>query len=399
VKDLVTRLHAHTLQQMQYYAKHKLGIGLKPNCHSVAYPFLGSGQGAADSPARWGFISDALIRSYNKVAHPAIIKSPLSSTTINQKIQAFVDDTRVLLISQGLLPPGLQLLHDIMSSLRHDFQAWENLLHAASGKLELEKCRFGLIRWNYDSQGNGYLCSSTQTPLEITDSETSKVVEVPQLEPHEAYKYLGVQIALDGNMSAQQQAIQTKCQHFIQIFSQSNLSQSNMQLCYRTVFGPSIKYVLPATTLDPDFLDRVQRPLISLILSKLGFNQHMPKEVVLAPLHFGGLGLFDLIIEQGIAQTLYILGQIRSQSSSADTILILLETYQLTSGIIQNPLESTKPCMVYIDSPWVHSVQSFLYQCNAQILIPSLQHHTPLRENDTVLMAQAQALQWYIVPI
>jgi hypothetical protein len=268
----VARLHARTLQSMKYFAKHKLGIGEQPNTHSESSPFLGSGQGAADSPARWGFISDALIRAYKRLANSALIQSPLSDASINHKIQAFVDDTRALIINQQHTPT-VELIPVLMSMLQHDSQIWEQLLHSASGKLELPKCRFGIIRWQYTSQGGASLCPSSQQTLSIQDSETHQQVQVPQLEPSDAYKYLGVHIALDGNMKAQQEFIRDKIQRFMYIFSQCYLSQNNMQLCYRTVFTPSIRYGLAATSLDPEFLEKVQRPIITLVLSKLGFNQ------------------------------------------------------------------------------------------------------------------------------
>jgi hypothetical protein len=387
----VAKLHALTIQKIQYYAKHRLGIAENPNSHSDSSPFLGSGQGAADSPARWGFISDALIRAFKKVSHPAIIQSPISEVSFNQQLQAFVDDTRTLLINPSSSTPNLYT--KLLSMICQDSQGWERLLYTAAGKLELPKCKFGLIRWQYDSQGTALLCPSTGEPLRLEDSETHRSVDVPQLDPAEAYKYLGIHVALDGNMVALQKALQEKCQQFLYIFSQSHLSQTNMQLCYRTVFSPSVKYVLPATSLDPDFLDKVQRPIIALVLSKLGFNQHMPREVVLAPLHFGGLGLIDLIVEQGIAQTLLVLSHIRSKSSVYATIRVLLESHQISAGLDSNPLETTEPCH-YIHSPWVHSLQFFLHKCNAKICIPDLHTTSPLRIKDTLLMQHARNLQF-----
>jgi hypothetical protein len=277
--------------------------------------------------------------------------------------------------------------------LTHDVQAWEQLLHVASGKLELGKCCFGLIRWTYDSSGNATVCPTTEEELQITDSETGQAVNVPQLDAALAYKYLGVQIAFDGNMETQKQALREKCQQFQNIFAQSHLSQSIMQHCYQTVFSPAIRYVFPATSLDSSFLDNVQCPIICLVLAKMGFNHHMPQEVALAPLHFGGLGLLDLVVEQGIAQVLFVLGHIRSTSDPSHTILILLETYQLSAGSDDNPLEATVSCD-YIDSPWVHSIQGFLRQCNAKILIPLITSLEPLRESDRTIMSYAMEQSW-----
>jgi hypothetical protein len=334
-----------------------------------------------------GFISDALIRAFKSLAHPAHLQSPISDRAINQQIQAFVDhDTRTLLTTNQITMEDV--VTTLMAILHQDSQSWERILHASSGKLELEKCRFGLFIWDYDTQGIGTLRQCAEK-LSLQDSETGKTLSVPQIQPSEAYKYLGVHIAMDGNMVAQKKALQEKCSKFISIFAQCQLSQSNMQLIYRTVFVPAIKYVFPATTIDAAFLENIQKPIITLVLSRIGFNSHMPREVVFAPIHFGGLGLLDLTVEQGLSQVLFILSQVRGDTTTSATIFILLETYQTVTGIDMNPLEDTGPCS-YVDAPWVHNVRSFLHQCNAKIALPALKITHPLRQNDKTLMAVAR---------
>jgi hypothetical protein len=179
--------------------------------------------------------------------------------------------------------------------------------------------------WQYDTSGDWSLRESQEAMLALQDSETLATVNIPQLQSTEAYKYLGVHIAMDGNMHSQEKSLTEKCAKYITIFSQCQMTLSNMQMIYRTVFGPAVKYVLPATTLSDKFLTDVQKPIVVLALSKMGFNQHMPRAVVMAPLHFGGLGLFDLVVEQGLSQVVFILAHIRSSSPAAQTIFVLLE--------------------------------------------------------------------------
>jgi hypothetical protein len=78
---------------MRYHLKKKYGCRQIYNGHLQPDPFLGSGQGAGDSMSRWGFISDALIRAYNKRAFSRLIQAPLSGLMILDHIQAFVDDS------------------------------------------------------------------------------------------------------------------------------------------------------------------------------------------------------------------------------------------------------------------------------------------------------------------
>jgi hypothetical protein len=58
------------MKQTKYHLKHRYGIANKPNQHSDHSSFHGVGQGAGDAPARWGFISDNAIVTYNQLSSP-----------------------------------------------------------------------------------------------------------------------------------------------------------------------------------------------------------------------------------------------------------------------------------------------------------------------------------------
>jgi hypothetical protein len=73
---LIAQLHAQTLRSARYYLKTKFGVAQIANGHMHPDPFLGTGQGAADSMPRWGFLSDVIIRAYKKKAITVPINSP-----------------------------------------------------------------------------------------------------------------------------------------------------------------------------------------------------------------------------------------------------------------------------------------------------------------------------------
>jgi hypothetical protein len=127
----IASLHAQTLQQMRYHTKTQYGRSLTYNGHMKPAPFLGSGQGAGDSMARWGFLSDALIRAYNKSAQSHPIRSPISSVFTLEHIQVFVDDSHGIIIKDPSNPRSLDDLN------HHNMQKWEGLLNTIGGKLEI----------------------------------------------------------------------------------------------------------------------------------------------------------------------------------------------------------------------------------------------------------------------
>jgi hypothetical protein len=48
------KLNAQTFKSIQYYIKHKFGIGEIPHSHQNPKPVYGVGKGSTDAPARWG---------------------------------------------------------------------------------------------------------------------------------------------------------------------------------------------------------------------------------------------------------------------------------------------------------------------------------------------------------
>jgi hypothetical protein len=93
---------------------------------------------------------------------------------------------------------------------------------------------------------------------------------------------------------------------------------------FTTVFVPAIRYSLPATSIQQNILVKMQRPIINTVLSKIGYNRHMPRALVFAPTSIGGIGLLDLFMEQEGGKLLLILTHLRSKSPIETTILILL---------------------------------------------------------------------------
>jgi hypothetical protein len=132
---------------------------------------------------------------------------------------------------------------------------------------------------------------------------------VPQIEPSESYKYVGVQLALDGNMTTQITTLKSKCLIINGALSHVYMSARDTNQGYTTVFVPSIRYVLPTTSIPQIILLKIQSPIINTVLTKMGYNRHMPRAVVFSPTTLGGIGLLELYTEQGCSKIIIIISQ------------------------------------------------------------------------------------------
>jgi hypothetical protein len=375
----IALLHAQTFSQIQYYIKHKLGIGPKSHSHLNPHPVHGVGQGATDAPARWGAVGDALIRVYKEEATDANITSPISNITSNQKIAGFVDDTSTLMIIQRTLMLFLILL------LEKDTQLWEKLLFTSGGKLEIPKCCFSIFCWTFDNLGRATLDNSKQYNLHVRSSETQEILRIPQIKTSQAYKYVGVELSLDGSMAQQTKALESKCKQMAAQLNQVYMSPRDTKQGYTTVFTPSMRYGLPATSISPTKLYRAQAPLIHIVLPRLGYNRNMPRTLTFASKKWGGLGLLNLATEQGVNQSTLLISHLRAHKYLSKPIITLLESYQVSTGMTTNPLEDTTP-QVYVQSPWIESIREFLRTSQATIRLPRLQTLRLLREYDHPIM-------------
>jgi hypothetical protein len=264
----LAKLHAQTFQVIQYHIKHKQGIGPIPHSHNNPEPIYGVGQGSTDASARWGFLSDAIIRAYSANATDATINSPVSCKSFNNKIAGFVDDTTTLLLQQFNMLPYILLL------IQHDAQLFEKLLHTTGGKLEIQKCIFAMFKWDYDNSGQPILQSSNRLQIHVKSSENNETMLIPQMEPNTAYKYVGVQIALNGNMDAQITTLKEKNYKINGALAQIFMAARDTKQGYTTVFVPSIRYVLPTTSISKTVLNKLQSNIIITVLTKLGYNRH-----------------------------------------------------------------------------------------------------------------------------
>jgi hypothetical protein len=83
------------------------------------------------------------------------------------------------------------------------------------------------------------LINDTKSPLHLRDSSTNTFQAISQISTTEAYKYVGTQLAVDGNMKAQIEDLEERCSLMGSIFSQHYLMHK-MQILVTLQFIPHL---------------------------------------------------------------------------------------------------------------------------------------------------------------
>jgi hypothetical protein len=150
---------------MRCKIKTKLGISARHCNHSPDEPICGTGQGSAGSMAFWLLISAILFGIMEQIAHGLTFTDPNKTKTIKRTMEGFVDDTDVAINdahSNTQCTP-----EQLVQTLQTDAQHWESLLFISGGKLELNKCFFHALTWQFGADGTPSPLPKEQTPCQL----------------------------------------------------------------------------------------------------------------------------------------------------------------------------------------------------------------------------------------
>ncbi|KAI2491600.1 hypothetical protein MHU86_22972 [Fragilaria crotonensis] len=154
------RSHAQSLELMRYMVKTVYGVSENSYTGTPFAPLFGTGQGSGASPAVWLTLVVILLNTLERVSPLRMsFRSSDGVNTHSRLVDAFVDDTAL-----GFTDNGSMSFEDLVTSLEDLAQTWEKLLHYSGGSLNLSKCSWFVMYWDWRS-GRPILREQTIDPL------------------------------------------------------------------------------------------------------------------------------------------------------------------------------------------------------------------------------------------
>jgi hypothetical protein len=388
------RCQAATLFNMKYAIKHVYGVTTQQYTSSTTEPLFGTGQGSGASPAIWLSLVVILLNSLDRMSRedniPALTFSdPWQDIFAEWRVGAFVDDT-----NQGVVDSTGDLsLEELVETLRQAGQMWERLLHISGGSLNLSKCSWTLQYWIWK---NGRPLLQSPTPhdplLLMTSGESSEHHVIKRHSNVTELKGLGVHMNFMGTFKLHASSMRQKFDGLARRLRQSHLSPSLSRIFYNSFYLPSVRYSLPVTSMSDDALHKIQSKMTASILNSLGYNQHYPHAVAFAPQHVFGCGLWDLKIEQGLAQLQSFLDYVGTEHKVGKVILISLRHLQIEAGVSFDLLQFPTRPLLYLTDCWILHLRGFCAKYDISLRVRSNKVPTHARAHDSFLMEHALTL-------
>ena len=153
------------------------------------------------------------------------------------------------------------------------------------------------------------------------------------------------------------------------------------------VFLPSVTYSFAVNFISPAKLWNLTKKTTRPFIAKLGFARSTPLNVVYGSRKYGGIGLHDFRVTQGVEQVCIFVKHWRSHDSTAGKLSrIALAWAQHNSGSEFPLLEYPEYAVPHLETPWFSSLRSFLSRAGALIRLDETFVYPKQRENDRYLM-------------
>jgi hypothetical protein len=380
VPPTVAESNASTLEKAEFHVRTELGISPTGYHHEPEFPIYGTGQGSANSPAIWCFLSSILFDCYDTRTHPATYCDTQDTVRVKLGLIGFVDDCNGQ--TNSFSDDGSSVtVQQLVSQTQRNAQCWTDLLHASGGALELSKCSNHIIQWQFSMQGAPVLVpkhSEADVSLTVWDRQADEAHTLQVLPAYTSHKTLGHYKDPAGTQSEQFRQLKKKSDSITAFLWESPLTRLEAWTFYFACYLPAVCYPLANSSLTKQRLDLVQRKAMSIIVPRCGFNRNTKKAILYGPLALGGASFRSLYVQQGVSQVTMFIRQWRKNSIPGKLLRIAVSWFQSQVGTSYSFLEQVHTALPHLESKWLHSLRTFLQSIDAKLrldtpYLPSLQ--------------------------
>lgn len=397
VPQSVVLSNVTTLLNAKYRLKTELGTSAEFYQHNDEFPIYGTGQGSANSPMIWCFLSSILFDCYETMATGALYEAPDRSGTTQIQMIGYVDDSngQTNTFTRNQQPTAKFLLRQASK----DAQIWHDILWASGGALELSKCSYQLLSWTFSSAGTPMPIKAIPNfPVTVKDMTRTTSQNIPAISAHSAHKTLGHYKDPAGNQRQQLHELQQKCDKAADFIARSPLNRQESWTYYFAIFLTSVGYPLASCHFTRNALDSVQRRAMSNIIAKCGFNRHTKREVLYGPSKFGGANFRSLYSLQGTGQVSAFLKYWRSPCQAGQLLRHSTAWAQYALGISTSFLTDVHNPLPHMEVQWLNSLRQYLYHINGTIELDNVYVPRTERLHDIHLMDSILRSEQFTAP-
>jgi hypothetical protein len=152
--------------------------------------------------------------------------------------------------------------------------------------------------------------------INLTSKSEGTTVVIKRKAPSYSQQTLVFHLQGDGKSDYHKKAMREKSEAHGEAIGRIILQWGESSTAYNSNYMPIIVYDTTVTTLSFKECDELQKPVVNVIISKMGIVRKAPRAVVFGTAIYGRIGLDHLAAVQSHGQLQYLLGHLRSQGTT-----------------------------------------------------------------------------------
>ena len=374
----------HLLWTAQYYVNtfHRTDKQYFTNLLLIIFRVL---QRSGLAPAIWLAVTVLLINTYNNEFHQQGIFDPTNTYQVNKLLDAFVEDTNLWDI---ITHPTTT--YDLTSRMQTQASFWSSILTATGGKLNMSKCFWYLLTWQWNENGQPTLNTIPETPSKIIFHDTEGTPhQIKRVEPKDALRTLGVHTSPSWSPHAELNATKTKLKQMIQSIQQSHMTHNEASMLIPIYIHTKLRYTFSATCFTQKQCWELDRIFRGPILTRMGICCKISLSIIYSSFRHAGLQIPTSWDLQGSSHLHLFIGHVQIQDLVGRLITLLCNYVYLHLGIEDQGLSyDINIIKDILPKTWITTVWEYISSIQATITLKTLRLY-PQREKDTAIMFHA----------
>ena len=283
-----------------------------------------------------------------------------------------------------------------MDKMQHDAQLWHDLLWNSGGALELPKCFYQILHWEFND-GKPILMGKSKSKLQVK-AANGEIIAVKEKSPYSLWKTLGQHISTRTAKNTQAKTLMEKVQEHHQFLKSQPLTRHEMWTYYFAVWLPSVTFPTPNYWITRKDMVKILSKVMPTIISKCGFNRNTKKTIIYGPWALGGGTFRDIYVEQGLGALKQVILYLRSSGQPKTLLEIAIAWAQHVAGTESSIFYKVNEELPHLDAPYLSHIREFLSKIKANLRISSHGVLVIQRHKDKKIMQIALESKIFTVP-
>jgi hypothetical protein len=212
---------------------------------------------------------------------------------------------------------------------------------------------------------------------------------INQLPVGQSYKTLGAHIEPMQHQKTHFNTLLAKAKLHSRLLASSSYQAPHTWIYYYSVYLQSIGYSLPVSHLSFAQLNKLQQPIVPIVLSKMGYCSNTSRILTFLCSFYGGIDFRDLRLEQGIGQITFLIRHLRTPGQVCDLLAIVLSWFQFCAGVGYPVFLQPERPLPHLEGHWLVCIRNFLAHIDGALEMTKT-HIQPLQHmSDSFLMDTA----------